>query len=169
MIQIGKIIGVHGLKGSLKIYNYAESADFFAPQSNLVLMDAGGSLSPVKVTRSRLQKNIWHISLVDIVSRDQAQELIGRSVWIHRSALPPLEQDTYYWADLLGMAVFTSSGDYLGQVKEIIPTGANDVYVVSADTAAGAREILVPALASVVVDIDIEQHRMRVELPEGLE
>ena len=74
------------------------------------------------------------------------------------------------------MAVFSGNNEYLGRITDIIPTGANDVYVVNADdngetgsTDGSPKEILIPALASVVLDVDIKQRTMRVKLPEGLD
>jgi 16S rRNA processing protein RimM len=167
--HIGKVIGVHGIRGALKVYSYAESSAYYAPGSVLVLMDEAGDLKTYTITGSGPHKKIWRLTLADVATRNQAEGLIGRTVLVHRADLPDLEEDTYYWADLLGMAVYNNSGDYLGRVRHIIPTGANDVYVVGTDTGEGAAEILVPAIESVVLDIDIDQHRMRVELPEGLE
>ena len=168
-IHIGKVIGVHGIKGAIKVYSYAESSTYYAPGSDLTLMDEAGNLKPYTIVDSGPYKNVWRLSLIDVATRDQAQDLAGRAVLTRRDELPPLEDGTFYWADLLGMAVYNNSGDYLGRVTQIIPTGANDVYVVRADSDEGSKEILVPAIASVVLDIDIDQHRMRVELPEGLE
>lgn len=168
-IHIGKVIGVHGIKGAVKVYSYAESSAYYAPGSDLTLMDEAGNLSPYTIVDSGSHKNIWRLSLIDVATRDQAQDLTGQAVLIHKDELPPLDDDTFYWTDLLGMAVYNNSGDYLGRVTQIIPTGANDVYVVCADTDEGPKEILVPAIASVVLDIDTDQCRMRVELPEGLE
>ncbi len=82
-----------------------------------------------------------------------------------RECLPELEEeDTYYWVDLIGLSVFAVCGEYLGRIHSIFPTGSNDVFVVKDEN----REILVPALASVVVDVDLEGRTVRVDLPEGL-
>lgn len=167
--HVGKVIGVHGIRGAIKVYSYAESSTHYTPGNVLVLMDEAGDLKTYAIKASGPHKNVWRLTLADVATCDQARELIGRAVLVPRAGLPPLEEDTYYWADLLGMAVYNTSGDYLGRVRQIIPTGANDVYVVGTDTDEGPKEILVPAIASVVLDIDIDQRRLRVELPEGLE
>jgi len=78
--------------------------------------------------------------------------------------LPELGEDTHLWFDLIGMAVYTTEDKYLGRIESIIETGSNDVYVVQDHE----KEVLIPALESVVVDIDLEHKRMRVDLPEGL-
>ena len=168
-IHIGKIIGVHGIRGAIKVYSYAESAQYYAPGSELMVFNETGALKPYAIDDSGPHKNVWRVSLSGVSTRDQAQELSGSAVLIHRDQLPSLEDDTYYWADLLGMAVYDTTGDHLGRITQIIPTGANDVYVVRADKGQGSREILVPAIESVVLDIDIDRRRMQVELPEGLE
>lgn len=167
--HIGKVIGVHGIRGTIKVYSYAESSSHYASGSTLTLMDEAGNLKPYVIEGSGSHKNIWRLSLMDIATRDQAQELIGRAVLILKADLPPLEEETYYWTDLLGMAVYNNNGDYLGVVSQIIPTGANDVYVINGGPGEGSKEILIPAIASVVLEIDTVQGRMRVEIPEGLE
>ena len=100
-----------------------------------------------------------------IDSSDQAKNLVGAELIIEKAALPELEAGVYYWYDLIGLDVFTTENRYLGRLASIIETGANDVYVVKDDV----REILIPALQSVVQSIDIDANIMRVELPDGLE
>jgi 16S rRNA processing protein RimM len=78
--------------------------------------------------------------------------------------LPGLEVNTYYWEDIIGLSVYAEDGVFLGRVESIIQTGSNDVYVVKD----GKSEILVPAMESVVLKIDLDQKRMKVNLPEGL-
>jgi 16S rRNA processing protein RimM len=83
---------------------------------------------------------------------------------MNRSDRPPLDAGEYYWSDLVGMSVHTTNGECLGTIQHIFPTGSNDVYVVRD----GSRETLVPALAWVVVKVDVEAKAMTVDLPEGL-
>jgi len=75
-----------------------------------------------------------------------------------------LDEGIYYWFDLIGIKVYTTEEKYLGRIESIVETGSNDVYVVKH----GEKEVLIPALESVVLDIDLEHKRMRVDLPEGL-
>ena len=75
-----------------------------------------------------------------------------------------MEEGTYYWVDLIGIGVFTTEKEYLGRIESIVETGSNDVYVVKN----GEREILIPALETVVLDIDLGKKQMQVDLPEGL-
>ena len=113
-------------------------------------------------------KNIVRLALETVDSRDAAESLAGQSIFMPKKCLPQLEDGTYYWADLIGMTVYGSDDVLLGQVTEIIETGANDVYVVQTPQDHPVKEILIPAIESVVLDIDVANRRMRVELPDGL-
>ena len=168
MIRIGKIAGAHGIRGALKVYSYAESMDLYAAGDRIVLVDSAGAAGTYVVIRAQAYKRIVRLALEGITTRDAAEALIGRDVFARREALPPLEPDTYYWNDLIGMEVFADTGERLGRIEQIIPTGANDVYVVRTAPDHPAAEILIPAIASVVLTVDIEGRRMRVALPEGL-
>ncbi len=90
--------------------------------------------------------------------------MIGGELFIPQSELPELDEDTYYWFDLIGIEVYTKTEEFLGRIESIIETGSNDVYVVKKHK----KEVLIPALESVVLEIDLEHKRMQVDLPEGL-
>lgn len=102
--------------------------------------------------------------LKGVTDRDAAEALVGSQIFIAKAELPGLEPDTNYWFDLIGLDVLTTDEKYLGRIESIIQTGSNDVYVVKN----GTTEILIPALESVVLTIDLESGRMQVELPDGL-
>jgi 16S rRNA processing protein RimM len=168
LVLIGKIVGAHGIRGAVRVQVYAESVACFSLQSSLTLVDSAGHREPHEVDWVQAHKKVVRLGLKNKTTREQAEALVGCAVLIPKACLPPLEPDTYYWADLIGMAVYAIDGEYLGQVREIIATGANDVYVVKTPEGHPLEEILVPAIASVVVEIDTDQRRMRVDLPEGL-
>ncbi|MBI5062736.1 MAG: 16S rRNA processing protein RimM [Desulfatitalea sp.] len=168
LVQIGKIIGAHGIGGAVRVYSYAESPECFARHSALVLMDAQGNVQPCEIVWSQAHKQVVRLALEGITHREQAEAMKGWGVFIAKKDLPPLEADTYYWSDLIGMAVYTTEGECLGQVEQIIPTGANDVYVVKTPPGHAVEEILLPAIESVIIEIDVPGRRMQVQLPEGL-
>jgi 16S rRNA processing protein RimM len=168
LIQIGKVIGAHGIGGAVRVYSYTESADCFEPRKELVLIGPSGSQDRFGIMRSQAHKHVMRLMLEGVTTRNQAEALIGSDVFLAKKELPALEADTYYWSDVIGMAVHTVDGEYLGRIEQIIPTGANDVYVVKTPPDHALDEILLPAIATVVIDIDVEQRLMRVELPEGL-
>ena len=165
LVLIGKIVGAHGLKGTSKIQSYAESLEIFESGTTLLVRRPDGGENCYKIDWIKLHSHGALLALKEVSDRNQAKLLIGSELYIEKTKLPELEAGTYYWFDLIGMGVFTADERYIGRLDSIIETGANDVYVVKN----GDKEILVPALESVVCCVDIESRVMRVELPEGLE
>jgi 16S rRNA processing protein RimM len=164
-LAIGKVVGTHGIRGDLKVLSYADSLDPFAPGKGLVLSKNGRPVGFFTVASSRPHKRVILLALEGIHSIEDAEDWIGCDLLMERSALPRLEEDSYYWIDIIGMDVYTVGNRHLGNVEAIFPTGSNDVYVVRE----GKKEILIPAIDSVVIDIDMEKKILRVDLPEGLE
>jgi 16S rRNA processing protein RimM len=165
VVLIGKIVGAHGLKGTCRIQSYAESLEIFESGTALLVSSPDGSENRYEIDWIKSHSRGVLLSLKEVTGVDQAKSLIGSELYIGKAELPKLESGTYYWFDLIGLNVYSADDRYIGRLDSIIETGANDVYVVkNAD-----KEILVPALESVVRSIDIESKKMRVELPEGLE
>ncbi len=166
-LPIGKCVGVHGIKGVLKIRSYMESLSFF--DAGKVVFGSGvrdkgaDPMIPYQIEWSRPHRQGLLLCLKDVSDCNQAEQLKGYEFFVRRAELPDLEEGTYYWADLIGLSVFTKD-TCIGRIEEVIATGSNDVYVVKDND----REILIPALESVVVSVDLEAKTMRVELPEGL-
>jgi len=163
-VLIGKIVGIHGIKGTNKLRSYAESLTVFSPDRSILLCDLRGREAHYEINWVKPHTGTPLISFKGITNRDQAKTLIGSELFILQSELPDLDEDTYYWFDLIGMEVYTKAEEYLGRIESIIETGSNDVYVVKSRE----KEVLIPALESVVLEIDLKQKRMQVDLPEGL-
>jgi len=164
-LLVGKIVGVHGIRGNLKVYSYAESLSVFKSDASIYVDGKDGSGAMYTIGWARPHKRIVLLSLKDVTSIDRARDLVGSELFVGRKLLPELDKGSYYWLDLIGLSVYTMDHSYLGRVESIIPTSGNDVFVVKREE----KEILIPALESVVLDVDIENNTMRVDLPEGLE
>lgn len=108
------------------------------------------------------------MGLESINDRDQAEALIGSSLFIDKARLPKLEEDTYYWFELVGLSVYDTAGSLLGLLDEVIATPGNDVYVIKGIKDGRSLEILLPAIGHVVLDIDLERRTMIVDPPAGL-
>jgi 16S rRNA processing protein RimM len=167
-LLIGKVVGVHGLKGNIKVYSYAESVSVFKPGSQLVLKTAGGGKRPYTINWVKPHSKTILLSLKEVENHDLAKALVGAEIFIEKASLPELEDGTYYWFDIIGLSVFTVEGEYIGCVDSVFPTGSNDVFVVK-DPARGSNyEKLIPALGSVIISIDLEKKTIQVDLPKGL-
>jgi 16S rRNA processing protein RimM len=164
VLHIGTIVGVHGIKGYLKLYSSAESTDFFRPGKQLALHLSGREAAIYTVLDFQPHNKGFRIAFDDVTTRDAAELLVGSEVYVKRSELPAPEKDTWYWCDLIGVEVFQTDHTPIGRIENIFSTGANDVFVVKD----GRKETLIPAIASVIRRVDLDQKTMTVELPEGL-
>ncbi len=163
-VSIGKIVGCHGVRGDLKLLPFTESSAFFSKGSRLLFRYEDGRESWFTVSWSKPHKRIILLGLDGIEGLEESERLRGCEIVIPRSELKDPEDGSWYWVDLIGMTVIDPNDEQLGVLDAIIQTGSNDVYVVKQ----GDQEILIPALASVVLSVDIDKKIMRVDLPEGL-
>jgi 16S rRNA processing protein RimM len=163
-LHIGTIVGVHGIKGYLKLYSSAESTDFFKPGKRLFLHRSGREAVIHTVVDFEPYSKGYRIAFEGVTERNAAELLIGSEIYIKRSELPAPDKDTWYWCDLIGLEVFHADRTCIGRIENIFSTGAHDVFVVRD----GRKETLIPAIASVIRHIDLDQKTVTVELPEGL-
>ena len=163
-VLIARIVGVHGIKGTNKIRSYAESLTLFESGCSIVARPEGEPGKRLEIEWVKPHTGSALIKFHGIDNRSQAEALVGTELFISKNELPELEDGAHFWFDLIGMAVYTAENEYLGRLESIIETGSNDVYVVQDSH----KEVLIPALESVVLNIDIKAKRMHVKLPEGL-
>lgn len=162
---MGKIVGAHGIKGTNTFHSFAEQLTVFRPGDSIFVCSGRGYEKWYEINWVKPHTGTPLISLKGVTDRNQAEALIGCELLIKKSDLPEVENGSYYWFDLIGLHVYKTDKTYLGCIESITQTGSNDVYVVKD----GTKEVLIPALESVVLKIDLEKNRMQVELPEGLE
>lgn len=164
LLAIGKITGAHGIRGAVKIYPFAETEAFFESGRKLLVRRPRAGVKTYRICRIRPHKHLLLADLEGVGDCTAAEGLAGAEILVQRRELPGLDDGTYYWHDLYGLSVYTPQNQHLGTIEDIIATGSNDVYVVRNRR----REVLVPALATVVLDVDIAAGTMCVDLPEGL-
>ncbi len=163
-VLIGKVSATHGVRGQLRVTPFSGDVDSMLALRTIMLKKPGGGMEAFAVAASKAHGKKVIVTLKAFDNINQVLHLVGRELYALRSQLPELPADEYYWCDLLGLEVVTGEGESLGQLVDIIVTGSNDVYVVQGN----GREILIPALADVVLDVDSDARRMTVSLPEGL-
>ncbi|MBA3027390.1 MAG: 16S rRNA processing protein RimM [Desulfobacteraceae bacterium] len=164
LLPIGKICGVHGIKGNLRVKTYTETSTLFSTGQTLFIKDRAGGINLFEVAWAEPYKQGFRVAFKDVPDRNSAERLVGLDIFIDQDELPELEEGNYYWANLIGMAVWTKDNRLIGHIESIIETGANDVYVVRENQ----NETLIPAIESVVLEIDLKKNAMTVALPEGL-
>ena len=163
-IEIARIMGVHGLKGDLRIMPYNAESPLFVPGSTLYLKD-GGSYRFCRIVRCHSGGRGLRIHLEGVESREEARALYGGKLFVPREAFEEPGEDETYVIDLIGMAVVDAdSKRCYGTIREVMETGANDCYVVRGE----GPEIMVPATREVVLRVDLDARVVTVRLPEGL-
>jgi 16S rRNA processing protein RimM len=157
LIEIGHVLGAHGVQGQVKVFSNT------SPRENIVsyspwLIEHDGVTTSVQVTGNVQGKNV--IARIDgVISRDQALDLSGARILIHKDQLPVLQDGDYYWDQLVGLQVINTSGNKLGYIHHMLETGANDVMVVKGD-----RERLIPyVMDDVVKNISLDTQQLIVD------
>ncbi len=157
---IGRVLAPWGHRGEVRVEIMTDFPERFSRLEEVLV---GEAHAPYRLQSARLHKGNAILKLEGIDNPEQAAALRGELLFIPVSEAMPLGEDQYYHYQILGLDVWTRDGRYLGRVSEILETGANDVYVVR-----NGREVLIPALADVVQEVDLAGHRMIVTLPPGL-
>lgn len=164
LVNIGKIIKSSGLKGRLKALSYMESPGILESMEEIYIGATKKSAIPFRITAVRIKKKSISLDLEGVRDTVASDALVGFHLFIHSGRLDKLQEDEYYWRDILGLEVVTEDGKRLGWIERIIPTGGNDVYV----CAGREGEILLPAIEDVIKLVDIERGVLIVRLLEGL-
>ena len=164
---IGKVTGVHGLNGNLKVWSYAESIGTFSPGRIVLLKFKDEQGSTYTITRSAPHKKGLLLNLKGVDNRTLAEGLVGKEILMNRDQLPEPEADTWYWQDLIGLDVIGRENEFIGTITRIFPTGAHDILVITHDTAGKKedQEILVPMHQRFVKTVDMENRVVTVQLP----
>jgi len=171
MITIGKIVASFGIKGEVKVYPYSDFLDrvFLLKKVLLEKKEFRGSRI---IKKAFIHKNIWIMHFEGCDSRDDADGLIGTMIKIPASERVPLPKGSYYFDQIIGLKAITVDGEKLGIVDEILKPGGNDVYVINPGEGQGddviKKKIMLPALKTVIREINPEEGYMLVELPPGL-
>lgn len=164
LLPIGRVAKPHGVKGKIKVDYFGEDPNRFPLYREVFIKNHVGKLQTYEILEVIPQPPRLILRLKGIERIEEVESLVGKEILIERRSLPDLQEGEYYWFDILGMVVETPEGKRIGRVKEILPTGANDVYVVE-----GMRkEIYLPATEEVIQSIDIKRGRMKVIRMEGL-
>lgn len=158
MAVLGCVVGVHGVRGWVKVRSWTRPAENLLDYPHWWLQ-RDSAWERVAVREGRPHGKGLAVALGDVNDREMARErLVGRNIAVPRAQLPPAEPDEIYWSDLEGMRVETVNGVPLGRVDHLIETGANDVLVVR-----GERERLIPFTDIAVREVDLGERCVRVD------
>ena len=164
-ISIGKIVNTHGINGEVKVKVYSDSLDRFQGmrQISVASSEAGDERQTLTIGGIRYHKDTVLMRFEEVGHISQAELYKNHFLQVLEEDLPSLPDGRYYIYQLEGLTVWEKNLCY-GKLTEVIQPGGNDVYVVKD----GNREILIPALKTVIKSVDLQKNRMEVELPAGL-
>lgn len=164
LIPVGKIIGTHGIRGQMKLHSYSGNADSLSAAKSVTLKSPAGTLRELQISCFKANAGKFIIGIQDVDDINLVQPFVGSEVCLKRGQLPGLEEDEYYWSDLIGLQVVTDDGTLLGTVADIFETGSSDIYVVRN----AEREYLIPAIADVIKAVDPAAGRIVITPLDGL-
>lgn len=159
-VAVGRITGAWGIRGHVRVQPQTDFAERFDAGSTLYIDGVAA-----RVTSTRPNKGGYIVLLDSVPDRNAAEALRGTLLTVPEQSLAELPEDTFYHFQLLDMDVYSDEGEYLGRVAEIIETPGNDVYIVRKPN---ERDLLLPAIRDVVLDVDTDSARMTVHLMPGL-
>ena len=165
-LKVGKIVNTHTLKGEVKVIS---STDFeeerFKKGSKLLITRGNQLIREVVVQSYRNHKNFLLVKFEGIDSVEEAEKLKNLQIKIDSDEVGELEENEFYFHQIIGCEVFDENDKNLGEIIDILTPGANDVWVIKGEN---GREILIPYIEDVVKKIDITSKKVNIEVMEGL-
>ena len=163
-IVVGRISGIHGVRGYLRVISYTRPLENIFKYERWLLKQ-GDDWQDVKLLEGQVHGKGLIVKLQGVEDRDRAREFIDADIAIERTQLADIKPGEYYWHDLIGLSVCNQDGKELGQVRELLETGANDVLVVEGD-----QTTLIPFIKEhYILAIDLDKKIIRVDWEPGEE
>jgi 16S rRNA processing protein RimM len=167
LLMVGKIVNTHGIRGELKILPHTDFPEVrFASKTRLKIVNPGnGETVEVTVDSSRPIKQMYIIKLNGYDNINQIEKFKGCELKVSKEDSVSLPDNEYYFYEIIGCRVVSDEGEELGVIEEILRPGANDVWVVKTPS---RKQLLLPVIDDVVLDVDVESKLVKVHLMEGL-
>ncbi|AWB44267.1 ribosome maturation factor RimM [Paenibacillus sp. CAA11] len=167
LLTVGKLVNTHGIRGEVKVLL---STDFpevrFSPKSELMIIDPeSGKQIKVTVEASRPYKQTYIVKFKEYGNINDIERYKGWDIKVPKDQSVELPENEYYFHEIIGCQVVTDEGETLGTIKEILRPGANDVWVVKLAT---GKDLLLPVIDDVVLDVNVKDKLVKVHLLEGL-
>ncbi|HET7657846.1 MAG TPA: ribosome maturation factor RimM [Bacillales bacterium] len=164
---VGKITKPHGLQGEVRVFSMTDFPEERFAIGNTLYLDRGNGTDylPLEINTSRVHKKYQLIRFKGYNHINDVEKWKGLVLKVPEDQLSELSNDEFYYHEIIGCRVITEEDEELGEVKEIIGTGANDVWVVKATS---GKEILIPYIPDVVKEVDLEERKIFIHVMEGL-
>jgi len=163
-LEIGQIVNTFGVKGMVKVNPFTDDITRFDKLKKVYICKKG-KMEEVEIEEVKYHKNMVLLKLNGINNMNDAELQKGSYLKIHRKDAIPLPEGTYFIADLIGLEVYTDTGNFLGTVDDIYNNGSTDIYVVKNEL---GKQILLPGIDEVLKEVNLEQEKITVHLLQGL-
>ena len=152
------------MRGEVKVFPTTDDVKRFKKLKKVIL-DTGKEQLPLEIEGVKFFKQFVILKFRGIDNINDIEKYKGKRLLVDREHAVKLKKDEYFIADMIGMDVFTEDGELFGALKDVMETGANDVYIIEMSD---GKEVLVPAIKQCILDVDIENRKMVIHLLEGL-
>jgi 16S rRNA processing protein RimM len=164
LLQVGVITSTHGLKGEVKVFPMTDDVNRFRTLKKVIYEEKNKreefELEGVKF----FKKNVI-VKFKGLDTINDVEKMKGLALYVDRQNAVPLKKDEYFIADLIDLQIYDEKNQEIGVLKDVIETGANDVYVIVMND---GKELLLPAIKQCVLKVDIEEKKMMIHILEGL-
>lgn len=164
LFQVGAITSTHGVRGEVKVFPTTDDVRRFKKLKE-VLLDTGKEMLTLEVESVKFFKQFVILKFKGIDSLNDVEKYRSKNLYVTRANAVRLSKDEYFIADLIGLSVITDEDVFLGELTDVIQTGANDVYVVKM---ADGKDVLLPAIKECILAVDMENRQMKVHVMDGL-
>lgn len=165
MYIVGEIINTHGIKGEVKVKQVTDFTERFAVGNTLYYATEMNEMIPLTIQLARRQQALYLLLFEQFDSLDDVVFLKGKTLYIKEEQLTPLATGSYYYHEIIGCTMYTTTGEKIGEVVSILSPGANDVWIVEDEK---KQEHFIPYIPPVVKEVDIDEKKIVIELMEGL-
>lgn len=163
-LQVGVITATHGIRGEVKVFPTTDDPERFLDLET-VYLDTGREKKLLTISSVKFFKQFVILKFKEFDNINDVEPFRKKSLLVTRDQAVPLEEDEYFIADLIGLKVITDEDKVLGELTDVLETGANDVYQVTDEN---GKEILLPAIKDCILSVDLEKGEMKVHILEGL-
>ena len=164
VLQVGVITATHGVRGEVKVFPTTDDPARFKKLKDVIL-DNGKAKKDLEIENVKFFKNMVILKFKGLDNINDVERFRQAKLFVTREDAVELEEDEYFIADLIGINVTSDEGEELGTIKDVLQTGANDVYCIRTEE---HGEVLIPAIKDCILDVDVEAGKMKIHLLDGL-
>ena len=163
-LQVEVISSTHGVRGEVKVFPTTDDVKRYSKLKE-VLLGEGYDAPVLHIEGVKYQKNMVIVKFKEYSSLNDVEKLKGKQLFVTRKNAVKLSKDEYFVADLIGMKVVDETKNIYGVLRDVMPTGANDVYIIDLDD---GKELLLPAIKDCILNVDFDEGIIKIHILDGL-